>query len=244
MNELQIFKNPEFGQVRFVEIDSKPYAVASDVARVLGYERPGNAISSHCRSTLKYSIPHPQNNSKTLEVNVIPEGDIYRLIIRSKLKEAERFETWVFDEVLPALRQQGSYSIQQHNSSLPQLPQTFQECLRLYADSLDANERLTEENLKLLPKAEQYDDFMETTGTQDIGAVAKALGTGRTRLFELLRTKGILMWNNLPYQQYINQGYFTVKETIVYIKDIPRNNAKTLVTTKGIDWISRVLREA
>lgn len=106
MNELQIFNNSEFGEVRTVEIDGKPYFMASDIAKALGYARPNDAVSAHCRATVKYSTPI---SGKMQEVNFIPEGDIYRLIVRSNLPSAERFEKWVFDEVLPQIRQTGSY---------------------------------------------------------------------------------------------------------------------------------------
>lgn len=109
MNDLKIFSNAEFGQIRTVEIEGKVYFVASDVAKSLGYEKPANAVAMHCRYTLKQGIPHPQNPDKKIEVNVIPEGDMYRLIAHSKLESAERFESWVFDEVLPSIRQNGYY---------------------------------------------------------------------------------------------------------------------------------------
>ena len=111
MNHLQIFNNAEFGQIRTVEIEGKIYFVAIDVAKSLGYEKPANAVAMHCRYTLKQGIPHPQSPEKQIEVNVIPEGDMYRLITHSKLESAERFESWVFDEVLPSLRKTGSYEI-------------------------------------------------------------------------------------------------------------------------------------
>lgn len=111
MNDLKIFNNAEFGQIRTVEVEGKIYFVASDVARALGYARPADAVTQHCRYTVKHSIPHPQNPEKQIEVNVIPEGDMYRLITHSKLESAERFESWVFDEVLPSIRQTGTYSI-------------------------------------------------------------------------------------------------------------------------------------
>lgn len=109
MNDLQIFNNAEFGQIRTVEVEGKIYFVASDIARALGYEKPANAVATHCRYTLKQGIPHPQNPDKQIEVNVIPEGDMYRLVTHSKLESAERFESWVFDEVLPSIRQNGYY---------------------------------------------------------------------------------------------------------------------------------------
>ena len=111
MHELMIFNNKEFGQIRTVEIEGKIYFVASDVARALGYSRPAGAVTQHCRYTVKRSIPHPQSPEKKIEVNVIPEGDMYRLITHSKLESAERFESWVFDEVLPTLRKTGSYEM-------------------------------------------------------------------------------------------------------------------------------------
>ena len=115
MNELMLFNNEEFGEIRGVEIESKPYVVASDVAKALGYKRPNDAISQHCKYTVKHRIPHPQNKTKTLEVNIIPEGDVYRLIIKSKLPSAQKFEEWVMDEVLPQIRKTGKYEIQDFN---------------------------------------------------------------------------------------------------------------------------------
>lgn len=121
MKELQIFNNIEFGQIRTVEVEGRIYFVASDVARALGYARPADAVTQHCRYTVKHSIPHPQNIEKQIEVNVIPEGDMYRLITHSKLDSAERFESWVFDKVLPALRKTGSYEVPKKLSATEQL---------------------------------------------------------------------------------------------------------------------------
>lgn len=117
MNDLQIFNNPEFGQVRTIEIDGKPYFMASDIAKALGYTNPNKAVNDHCRAITKRSTPI---SGKMQEVNFIGEGDMYRLITHSKLESAERFESWVFDEVLPALRKTGSYEMPKHKAK----PQT------------------------------------------------------------------------------------------------------------------------
>lgn len=106
MQEIKIFENADFGTIRTAEINGKPYFMANDIAKALGYSKPNNAISAHCRAALKYSTPISR---KMQEVNFIPEGDVYRLIIRSKLPQAEKFESWVFDEVLPKIRQTGIY---------------------------------------------------------------------------------------------------------------------------------------
>lgn len=106
-NELTIFNNPEFGQLRMVYIDKKQYFIANDVAKALGYKRTADAVTTHCKGSVKYRY---LTEGGEQEVKVIPEGDIYRLIIRSKLPKAEEFEHWVFDEVLPSIRKQGYYS--------------------------------------------------------------------------------------------------------------------------------------
>lgn len=109
-NNLQIFKNNDFGEIRTVEIDGRPYFVATDIAKALGYSNTRDAVKKHCKWVAKCDIPHPQSKTKTLKVNVIPEGDMYRLITNSELPSAEKFESWVFDEVLPSIRKTGTYS--------------------------------------------------------------------------------------------------------------------------------------
>lgn len=109
MNELQIFQNSEFGELGVMEQNGKPYFPATACARILGYKDATNAIKQHCRWVVKHHLPHPQSPGKIIEMNFIPEGDLYRLITHSKLSSAERFETWVFDEVLPTIRKTGGY---------------------------------------------------------------------------------------------------------------------------------------
>ncbi len=108
MNELKIFENAEFGQVRTVEINGQPYFMAADVAQALGYSNYNDAVARHCRGIVKCDSLIA---GKVQEVNFIPEGDIYRLIIRSKLPGAERFEKWVMEEVLPSIRRSGTYTV-------------------------------------------------------------------------------------------------------------------------------------
>lgn len=109
MNAMQVFQNSEFGELGVLEIDGKPYFPATTCAKALGYVKPHNAIVRHCRYSLKRGVPHPQSPDKIITVNFIPEGDLYRLITHSKIPSAERFEKWVFDEVLPTIRKTGSY---------------------------------------------------------------------------------------------------------------------------------------
>ena len=120
MNELQIFNSKEFGEVRTVEIDGKPYFVGTDVAKALGYSNPRKAILDHCKGVTKRDTP---TSSGIQSMSYINEGDLYRLIMKSKLPSAEKFEAWVMDEVLPTIRKTGSY----------QKPMTVAEQIQLLA---------------------------------------------------------------------------------------------------------------
>lgn len=108
-NAIQIFENQLFGKIRFLEKDKKQFAVATDVAKALGYVNPHDAVKKHCRWVAKCEVPHPQSKNKTLEINIIPEGDLYRLVANSELPNALEFESWIFDEVLPTIRKHGIY---------------------------------------------------------------------------------------------------------------------------------------
>lgn len=106
MNEMQVFQNSEFGELGVLEIEGKPWFPATACARALGYARPADAISAHCKGSVKHRV---LTSGGQQEMKFIPEGDLYRLIVHSKLPGAERFEKWVFDEVLPSIRQTGGY---------------------------------------------------------------------------------------------------------------------------------------
>ena len=109
MNQMEIFKNPEFGSIRVIEENGKYLFCGTDVAAALGYSNPRDAIIRHCRYVVKRDAPHPQSPDRKISMTFIPEGDLYRLIVHSKLPSAEQFEQWVFDEVLPTIRKHGAY---------------------------------------------------------------------------------------------------------------------------------------
>lgn len=230
MNELQIFNNEEFGQVRTIEIDGKPYFSAKDVAEALGYSNPRKAILDHCKGVTKRDTLTAGGQQA---VNFIPEGDIYRLIVRSNLPNAERFEKWVFDEVIPRIRQTGGY----------QLPQTYAEALRALADKAEQNEKLTARIETMRPK-EIFADAVAASKTSIlIGELAKLITQngyeiGQTRLFKWMRERGYLIKDgsskNMPMQRYVQQGLFEIKESNVQNPDgSVRITKTTKVTGKG-----------
>lgn len=102
-----LFTNELFGEIRMVNVDGKPYAVANDVAVSLGYAKPNNAINTHCRATLKQGIIDSMGRSQ--EMVLITQGDIIRLAVKCQLEGSEKFESWIFDEVIPQVINTGSY---------------------------------------------------------------------------------------------------------------------------------------
>ena len=109
MTDLQTFTNAAFGKVRILYENGKPLFCGADACKALGYSNQWDALKRHCRYLVKREVPNPQSVSKKVTMNFLTEGDLYRLITHSKLPSAEKFERWVFDEVLPTLRQTGQY---------------------------------------------------------------------------------------------------------------------------------------
>lgn len=242
MNELQIFENVEFGQIRTVEENGKVLFCGFDVAKALGYAKPRDAISHHCRCAVKQGIPHPQNPNKTIEMTFISEGDLYRLISHSHLPKAELFESWIFDEVLPTIRKTGGYVANEDlfiNTYLPYADENTKNLFRLQLNTINQLNHKIETDKPLVAFAEQISD---TTSLIDIGAYAKLLKKkgvkiGRNILFEWLRNNGYLRPNNEPYQQYINQGYFKTREYTYIVEGEPKIGIKTYVTGKGQHYL-------
>lgn len=261
MNELMIFENTEFGSVRTVEIDGKTYFVASDVAKSLGYAKPQNAIAAHCKGALKRGIGVQTGNKadgtpaiQIIEMSVITEGDIYRLIIKSQLPTADKFENWIFDEVIPSIRKNGGYISGQETMTDDEL---LAKAILVAQNKIDERDKAisylkTEVNVKnqmigeLKPKAEFFDAVADSKDAIEIGNVAKVLnspGLGRNKLFDILRKKNILMKNNIPYQKFIDSGYFrTIEQKYSMPDGETRISIKTLVYQKGIDYIMKTIQ--
>lgn len=241
MNELQIFSNEDFGEVRTVLIDDEVWFIAKDVASILGYENPQKAVRDHVDS----------EDVKMGERNVTPsiidnlgreqfpsfvnESGVFALIFGSRLENARRFKHWVTSEVLPTIRKTGRYAG----------PRTYAEALRAYADEVEQRERLEREKQELLPKAEFFDAVTDSKTAISIGETAKVLdaGIGQNKLFAFLRDNNILKSDNTPYQRYIDMGYFRVVEQKYEVNGEIRISIKTLVFQKGIDFIRRLLNK-
>lgn len=244
MSNLKIFNNQEFGQVRTLTINDKPYFVAVDIAKALGYKDTTNTIKQHCRWVVKHHIPHPQNKDKTLEVNVIPEGDLYRLIANSKLPTAKEFESWVFDEVLPQIRQTGGYVNNDDLFISTYLPNADEQTKLMFKSQLSViknlNNKIEQDKSKVL-----FADAVSVSTTEilinDLAKLLKQNGIdiGGTRLFRWLRENKYLISRkgkdyNAPTQRSMEMGLFRVKETAITSSKGTVITSKTpMVTGKG-----------
>lgn len=241
MNELQIFNNEEFGEIRTAEINGKPYFVASDVATALGYVNPRKAIIDHCKGVTKRDTP---TSGGIQELSYINEGDVYRLIIRSKLPAAEKFESWVMEEVLPSIRKNGGYIAGQENLSDDEL---LAKALMVAQNKIAERNRIIAEKQEHIEKMRPKEIFADAVSSSHtsilIGDLAKLIcqngyQIGQKRLFEWMRNNGYLVKfgasKNMPVQRYVEQGLFEIKESNVQNPDgSVRITRTTKVTGKG-----------
>lgn len=234
MNELQIFKNEEFGEIRTLTIEDKPYFIAVDIARALGYGNPNDAVKRHCRWVVKHEVPHPQSPSKTIKVNTIPEGDMYRLITNSELPSAEKFESWVFDEVLPSIRKHGGYIKNQENISSEEI---LANAVLVAQNVIKEKDRLLEEQKSKVLFAEAVENSEDVILVKEMANIISQRGftIGQNQLFQLLRDKGFLCKKkgdmyHLPTKRY--QHFFKVTKRVVQnskgssVKNTPKVTGK------------------
>lgn len=227
--DLVSFSNEAFGTIRTLEENGKVLFCGTDVAKALGYKRPNDAITAHCRATVKRSSPI---SGKMQEINFIPEGDVYRLITHSKLPTAEEFERWVFDEVLPSIRKHGAYITEPVIQQVLKNPETVYQLAAALVEEHNKVEELT-------PYANLAKDVMACDNCYTMKEIANLIETGRNTLYNLLRRAGILSKQtgyNLPLQRYLNSGYFKVKT------DKP--GTKFVITQKGLMFIHKLIKKS
>ena len=206
MTNMEIFNNAEFGSVRIIEENGSFLFCASDVAKALGYSNVHSALQRHCKGVVKRDTVTSTRGIQAL--TYIPEGDVYRLIVHSKLPSAERFERWVFDEVLPSLRRNGIYITD------PLVKQFARDPDFAHA-VVDALYEQTERVNRLLPKADYFDAFVDPGDAVPIRIAAKQLGVSEHWLVRLLVGCRMLYRCNgrlVPYADRRFRGMFAVKE--------------------------------
>lgn len=213
MEQLEIFKNPEFGSIRTLEHDGKVLFCGTDIAAALGYTNPRKAVRDHTRGGTKCSIPTTSGNQA---MTFISEGDVYRLIVHSKLPSAERFERWVFDEVLPTIRKHGTYITPEKLWEVATSPEALMKlCSDLLAERQE-NAALRNLNAVLQEKALYFDKFVQNGYCTNLRITAKELNVPERRFVRFLLEQGYVYrspsGNVLPYNKPENDGLFCVKD--------------------------------
>ena len=250
MADLKIFENPEFGEIRTIEENGKVLFCGSDIAKALGYKNPSKALSDHCKGVTKRYTPTASGKQ---EMNFIPEGDIYRLAAKSELSGAERFESWIFDEVIPSIRKHGAYITPDTLEQMIAGPDTAIRLLTTLKEERLARAQLETENAQqkqLLaeysPKASYYDVVLQTPDALSISQIAKDYGKSAKWLNQQLHEMGVQynqggVW--LLYQQYAEQGY-TRSKTHTYSGNdgMQHSRLHTYWTQKGRLFIYEKLK--
>lgn len=222
-------------QVRVILQDGEPWFVLADVCRVLGLGTPARVAERLRENQKGVSETHTPGGRQT--VTIISEPGLYRTVLRSNSPQAEPFQVWVEEDVLPSIRRTGGYGV----------PQSKAEALQLAADLERERERLEQEVAALTPQALQYQALIAADGTYSVADAAKILGTGEIRLFTLLRGRGVLMdkarsgaeHHNMPYQRFIDAGYFVVRTGTRPSGDGSKPTQTTRVTPKGLAWLHK-----
>lgn len=243
MNDIQIFNNPEFGQVRAVAINDEPWFIGKDVAMTLGYAKPENAIASHVDAEDKTStlIQGSGSNykSKTILIN---ESGLYSLILSSKLPTAKKFKRWVTSEVLPAIRKTGGYIPAASDMSDEEImakallisQRTIEEQHRKIGALEIEKSHLQVENQVMAPKADYFDELVDRNLLTNFRDTAKQLGIAPKKFVTLLLEKKYIFRDQkgklMPYQDK-NKGLFEVKEC--FNQKTKWSGVQAMVTPKG-----------
>lgn len=232
------------------EENGTAYLRLEDVARGLGFTQTqtknGIEYTSIRWETINRYLEDIGFPNKLGKEIYIPENIFYRLAMKAKNETAEKFQALVADEIIPSIRKHGAYMTQDTIDKILSDPDTIIQLATQLKEERQKRAMLEAKAQEDAPKVEFFDVVADSKTAIPMGEVAKILdrNIGRNKLFAILRKKKILMGNNVPYQRFVDEGYFRVIET-KYTK--PNGdvciNVKTLVLQKGVDYIRKVLRE-
>lgn len=254
MNEMKVFTSSEFGTVRTVTIDGEPWFVGKDIAGILGYGNTRDAILSHVDEEDRRVIQ--KSGNATFEIpnrgmSLVNESGLYSLILGSKLSSAKRFKHWVTSEVLPSIRKHSAYLTPEKVEEFLLNPDMI---IRLATDLKNEREARIAAETKIreqAPKVAFAEAVEKTKENIHVAEMARALSKkgfviSQNRLFSILRDRKILMSGrypgerNLPYQKYIDDGYFVVQENCFYNRYSGEEELSytPLITPHGQIWVA------
>lgn len=248
MNQLEVFNNEQFGEIRVVEINDEPWFVGKDVAEVLGYSNSRDALAKKVSEEDK-GVANCDTLGGTQDVTIINESGLYSLIFSSKLPKAKEFKHWVTSEVLPTIRKHGMYAIDELIAN----PDMALAAFKALKEEREKNKRLEEENAvqsqqlaELQPKASYYDVVLNCKDLLAIGKIAKDFGWSAKKMNKYLHEKRVQfkqgdIW--LLYQKYANKGYTSTKTQTFNGNDgMVHTSVHTYWTQKGRLFIYDLLK--
>lgn len=251
-NELTVFENEKFGKLEVLVENGKEYFPATEIAKILGYSNPQKAIRDHCRKdgcTIRSVI---DRLGRTQEKKFINEGNLYRLIAKSNLPQAEVFESWVFDEVLPTIRKTGMYMTDNVWDTIINDPEKLGEVLINYGKVKKEKELLEEENqiqkqliAEYKPIKEYVDTILSSEDTMTTTQIAADYGFSAYELNKTLNEQRVVrkvggQW--ILYIEHMNKGYTKSETMTVKKKDgTDKVVANTKWTQKGRLFIHNLL---
>lgn len=246
MQELQVFRNSQFGNLEILTIEGKQWFPAIKVAETLGYTNPRKAIRDHAKEkgvTIRSVLSNGGNQNKKF----IDEGNLYRLISRSKLPQAEQFEEWVFDDVLPAIRKHGIYATDKVIEQTLKDPDYIITVLTEYKKEKEQNLLLQQEIGELKPKADYVDEILKSTGTLATTQIAADYGISAQKLNKLLHEARLQRKVNkqwVLYSEHMGKSY-TESDTIAIVRSDGREDTvlQTRWTQKGRLKIHEIMTE-
>lgn len=242
MNDIKIFVNTEFGEIRAIDRDGEPWLVGKDVAQALGYAKPENALAAHVDDDDKTTtlIQGDGSNYKS-KTTIINESGLYSLVLCSKLPTTKKFKRWVTSEVLPSIRKHGAYMT----------PQKIEEALLNPDTIISLAQQLKEEKAKtakLAPAAEYAQNFLLASGGRLVSSIAKDYGMSAQRFNQILNALDIQyrkggQW--MLYQKYTGKGYTETRVNLIPHNDgRTHQHPETLWTARGCAFLSKQLAKA
>lgn len=241
-NKIEIFNHEQFGDISVRMVNNEFYFLGSDITKSLGYKNSRKALKDHCKRVVQLEVPHPQSKTKMLLMNFISEPDLYRLVANSKLPSAEKFEEWIFEEVLPSIRKHGAYMTESTIDKLINNPDLVIGLATKLKEEQEQRKK-AENTIKLqTPKVKYFDKVLDAKGSKTTTQVAKLLGLrSAIQLNNILHELGIQYKQSgqwLLYSQYADKGY-TETSTHLYkgVDGYEYASKSTKWTEKGIHFI-------
>lgn len=245
MNQLQIFKNSDFGEVRTVAIENEPWFVGRDVAEILGYKNISDALNKHIDLEDK-GVAKCDTLGGLQDMTVINESGLYSLVLSSKMPDAKKFKRWVTTEILPSIRKNGAYMTDSVLEQAVSDPDFMIGLLTNLKEEKEKRQLAEEQNEKNKPKVLMAETMLASKESKDVGILSTKLqemgikNMGRNNLYKYFRDNGYVIKSgerrNLPTQRSVDLGIMDIDTKPYFRNDEIFYESKTKITPKGFEY--------